>query len=283
MPLATGRRSLDRELARAANDGVVSAAAIGLTTMVRPGEPGRGTERPGHGERLLVVDDEADIADLLRAGLRFVGYDVRVARSGAEALAVTNEFRPQLVLMDVMLPDISGFELCRQVRQVRDPVGIVFLTARNRTEDAIAGLGAGGDDYISKPFSLDEVVARVRAVLRRLEPLWADRTSPRDLRDDGILRLADLELDEERHEVRRANALIDLSPTEFALLRFLLENGGRVLSRAQILSHVWSYEFAGEPSIVDSYVSYLRKKIDCFDPPLIHTVRGVGYALRVGR
>ena len=233
----------------------------------------------GAGERVLVVEDEGDIADLLATGLRFVGFDVRVARSGAEALASAPDFRPQLILLDVMLPDISGFELCRQLRREHDQAGVVFLTARNRTEDAVAGLMIGGDDYINKPFSLDEVVARMRAVLRRT----GGSAVPADDAGDGVLRLADLELDEVRHEVRRGDTFIELSPTEFALLRYLLINGGRVVSKAQILAHVWSYDFAGGPQVVESYISHLRRKIDCFDPPLIHTVRSVGYSLRVGR
>jgi len=232
----------------------------------------------GAGERILVVDDEPDIADLLATGLRFVGFDVRVAHSGADALAVAAAYRPQLMLLDVMLPDIDGFELCRQLRRAHDGAGVVFLTARNRTEDAVAGLMIGGDDYVNKPFSLDEVVARIRAVLRRLGvgPALADP-------GDGVLRLADLELDEVRHEVRRGAQFVELSPTEFALLRYLLLNAGRVVSKAQILAHVWSYDFAGGPQVVESYISHLRRKIDRSEPPLIHTVRGVGYSLRVGR
>jgi two-component system OmpR family response regulator len=233
----------------------------------------------GAGERILVVEDEGDIADLLATGLRFVGFDVRVAHTGADALAIAAGYRPQLMLLDVMLPDINGFELCRQLRREHDPAGVVFLTARNRTEDAVAGLMIGGDDYISKPFSLDEVVARIRAVLRRT----AGAGVPIAEGPQGVLRLADLELDEVRHEVRRGPEFIDLSPTEFALLRYLLLNAGRVVSKAQILAHVWSYDFSGGPQVVESYVSHLRRKVDRFDPPLIHTVRGVGYALRVGR
>lgn len=225
------------------------------------------------------MDDEIDIADLLTTGLRFVGFDVRAAHSGAEALAVAAEFRPHLLVLDVMLPDIGGFELCRQIRRDRDEVGVVFLTARDRTEDAIAGLTVGGDDYINKPFSLDEVVARVRAVLRRIP---SAATGTRTVAD-GVLRVADLELDEERHEVRRANHPIELSPTEFALLRYLMENSGRVVSKAQIIDHVWRYDYRGDDGIVESYISYLRKKIDRFAPPLIHTLRGIGYSLRVAR
>jgi two-component system OmpR family response regulator len=271
-------------------DPVRNAAMSGIMSdLDHPASAARTPELPGRGERLLVVEDELDIADLLRAGLRFLGFDVRVAHTGAEALRAAEEFRPHLLLMDVMLPDINGYELCRQIRNDRDTVGVVFLTARNRTEDAIAGLTVGGDDYISKPFSLDEVVARVRAVLRRLEPLWAQEAGIDTGRRlggpglDGVLRFADLELDEDRHEVRRANVPVELSPTEFSLLRYLMDNSGRVVSRAQILSHVWDYDFTGEASIVDSYISYLRKKIDHLGPPLIHTVRGVGYTLRASR
>jgi two-component system OmpR family response regulator len=231
------------------------------------------------GERLLVVDDEADIADLLVTGLRFVGFDVRVAHTGAQALAVAAEFRPHLLVLDVMLPDIDGFELCRQLRNSAEQIGVVFLTARDRTADAITGLGVGGDDYISKPFSLDEVVARVRAVLRRITPV----NPPVATDDRGMLRFADLELHEDRHEVRRSNDVIELSPTEFALLRYLLTNSGHVVSKAQILANVWSYDYRGGDGIVESYISSLRKKIDRQDPPLIHTLRGIGYSLRVGR
>jgi two-component system OmpR family response regulator len=230
-------------------------------------------------ERLLVVDDEADIADLLATGLRFVGFDVRSAHAGAQALAVAAEFRPQLVLLDVMLPDIDGFELCRQLRRNAEQIGVVFLTARDRTTDAIAGLAIGGDDYISKPFSLDEVVARVRAVLRRIGPVTPVAAGS----EPGVLRFADLELHEDLHEVRRSNNVVELSPTEFSLLRYLLENSGRIVSKAQIRAHVWSYDYHGGNGIVESYISSLRKKVDRFDPPLIHTFRGIGYSLRVGR
>jgi two-component system, OmpR family, response regulator len=247
--------------------------------MRTPHESAAGVSRQT-GERLLVVEDEANIADLVVTGLRFVGFDVRIASTGAEALALAADFRPHLLVLDVMLPDIDGFELCRQLRRDRPGVGVVFLTARDRTEDAIAGLTVGGDDYINKPFSLDEVVARIRAVLRRI----SDRpvAGPADA-EDGVLRFADLELDEVRHEVRRANTSIDLSRTEFALLRYLMQNSSRVVSKAQILDHVWRYDFEGDDGIVESYISYLRKKIDRFDPPLIHTLRGIGYSLRVGR
>ncbi len=237
---------------------------------------------PGTGERLLVVDDEEDIAALLSTGLRFVGFDVRAAHSGAEALTVAAEFRPHLLLMDVMLPDINGIELCRQLRRDQRETGVIFLTARSRTEDAVAGLTIGADDYINKPFSLDEVVARVRAVLRRLHAHDA-AASIADTVEDGVLRFADLEFDEIRHEVRRANTFIDLTPTEFALLRYLMQNSGRYVSKPQILAHVWSYDFHGDLNVVENAISSLRKKVDCFQPRLIHTLRGVGYSLRLAR
>jgi two-component system OmpR family response regulator len=229
--------------------------------------------------RLLVVDDEPYIADLIATGLKFVGFDVRTAGSGNQALSVAEEFAPNLLVLDVMLPDLDGFEVCRRLREDGRRVGVVFLTARDATEDKITGLTLGGDDYVTKPFSLEEVVARVRAVLRRTAAL----TPEGDVADTGRLTFADLELDEDVHEVRRAGEVIDLSPTEFALLRYLMANSGRVLSKAQILDHVWQYDFNGDSGIVESYISYLRKKIDRFDPPLIHTLRGVGYSLRVPR
>jgi two-component system, OmpR family, response regulator len=228
--------------------------------------------------RLLVVDDEPYIADLLATGLKFVGFDVRTAGSGNQALSVAEEFQPQLLVLDVMLPDLDGFEVCRRLREDGRKVGVVFLTARDATEDKITGLTLGGDDYVTKPFSLEEVVARVRAVLRR-----TSTAGDGEVRDNGRISFADLELDDEIHEVRRAGEVIDLSPTEFALLRYLMANSGRVLSKAQILDHVWQYDFNGDSGIVESYISYLRKKVDCFDPPLIHTLRGVGYSLRMPR
>jgi two-component system OmpR family response regulator len=229
------------------------------------------------GERVLVVDDETYIIELLQSWLSFLGFDVRTATSGTEALALAADFRPHLLVLDVMMPDIDGFELCRQIRQGGDRTGVVFLTARNGREDTIAGLTVGGDDYISKPFSLDEVVARMRAVLRRTTPA-PDVADPVE---NGLFRFVDLELDELRHEVRRANAPIDLSATEFAVLRYLMSNAGQVVSKRQIVSHVWDYGFAGDPRIVESYISTLRKKVDHVHPPLIHTLRGVGYSLRL--
>jgi two-component system, OmpR family, response regulator len=212
----------------------------------------------------------------LTTGLRFVGFDVRSAGTGRQALDLAREFQPDLLVLDVMLPDLDGYEVCRRIRADGRRVGVLFLTARDATEDKINGLSVGGDDYVTKPFSLEEVVARVRAVLRRIHPEDA-------FDDEDLLRFADLELDEDRHEVRRAGEIVDLSPTEFALLRYLMLNSGRVLSKAQILDHVWRYDFGGDSGIVENYISYLRKKIDRWDPPLIHTLRGVGYSLRLPR
>jgi two-component system OmpR family response regulator len=241
-----------------------------------------GQSNQGH-HRILVVDDEIYIADLLATGMRFVGFDVATAHAGIDALAAAAQFRPHLLVLDVMLPDIDGFEVCRQVRVSNPRVGVVFLTARNKTEDAVAGLTVGGDDYINKPFSLDEVVARVRAVLRRLDGASHSDAASGSGQSRRILSFADLELDHDRHEVRRSGTLIELSLTEFSLLRYLMENIDRVVSKAQIIDRVWKYDFRGDPAIVESYISYLRKKIDHIDPPLIHTVRGVGYALRMPR
>jgi two-component system OmpR family response regulator len=226
--------------------------------------------------RVLVVDDEPNICALLAATLRLTEFEVRSAASGEEALTVAGEFEPDLMVLDVMLPDLDGFEVARRLRDAGRPVPVLFLTARDSVEDRISGLTVGGDDYVTKPFSLEEVVLRIRAILRRY------RTAPPP-GDDGVLRYADLELDEDAHEVRRGGKPIDLSPTEFKLLRYLLANAGRVVSKAQILDRVWSYDFGGEGRIVESYVYSLRRKIDKCAPPLIHTVRGVGYALRLPR
>jgi two-component system, OmpR family, response regulator len=227
--------------------------------------------------RVLVVDDEPNISALLSATLRLVNFSVQVAESGRAALAAIAEFDPDLVVLDVMLPDLDGFEVARRLRAAGHDVPVLFLTARDAVQDRISGLSAGADDYVTKPFSLEEVVLRIRAILRRSQP---ELDAPADT---GVLRYADLELDEDAHEVRRAGRLIDLSPTEFNLLRYLLINAGRVVSKAQILDRVWKYDFGGDGRIVESYVYYLRRKIDRTGPPLIHTVRGVGYALRLPR
>jgi two-component system, OmpR family, response regulator len=221
--------------------------------------------------RLLVVEDDANILELLSASLRFAGFDVATASTGSEAVTNAMRDRPDLVVLDVMLPDLDGFEVIKLLRAETGHVPVVFLTARDATDDKIRGLTLGGDDYVTKPFSLEELTARIRAVLRRAGS--SDQAAPR-------LSFADLELDEETHEVYRAGNRVSLSPTEFKLLRYLMLNPNRVLSKAQILDHVWNYDFRGDDNIVESYISYLRRKVDNVTPKLIHTLRGVGYVLR---
>ncbi len=223
--------------------------------------------------RVLVVDDEAYITDLVGMALRYEGFDVAVAASGWEALTRAGEFRPDLLVLDVVLPDVDGIEVCARLRRDGIQAPVVFLTARDATEDKIAGLTVGGDDYVTKPFSLEELIARVRAVLRRTRP--GDRPAR--------LVFADLEVDEDAHQASRGGGPLDLRPTEYKLLRYLVLNGGRVLSKAQILDHVWNYDFGGNDNVVETYVSYLRRKVDRHGPPLIQTVRGVGYVLRLPR
>jgi len=225
-------------------------------------------------QRILVVDDESSISELIATSLRFVGFDVRTAATGSQALTIAEEFKPHALILDVMLPDQDGFEVCRQLRSEGHSVGVLFLTAKDTVDDKIAGLTIGGDDYVTKPFSLEELVARLRALLRRIGVVESTV-------DDEKIRFADLELDEATHEVHRAGNLIDLSPTEFLLLRYLMINADRVVSKSQILDHVWQYDFRGDAGIVETYVSYLRKKIDIYEPALIHTVRGVGYRMRI--
>ena len=221
--------------------------------------------------RVLVVDDETNITDLVATALRYEGFEVSSAGTGRAALSLVESFRPNLIVLDVMLPDVDGFEVQRKLVDRGRRVPVLFLTARDATEDKVRGLTIGGDDYVTKPFSLEELIARIRAVLRR-----ARGTGP----DAERLRFADIEMDEATHEVWRGGRPIDLTPTEFNLLRFFLLNPRRVLSKSQILDHVWNYDFGGDPSIVETYVSYLRKKVDAREPPVIHTVRGVGYVLR---
>ena len=226
--------------------------------------------------RLLVVDDEPNIRELLSASLRFAGFEVATAADGQQALSVAAEFRPDLMVLDVMMPGLDGFGVVRRLRQGGTHTPVLFLTARDAAEDKVSGLTLGGDDYVTKPFSLDEVLARIRAVLRRSQGIRTVQEAPR-------LVFADIELDEESHEVLKAGQLISLSPTEFKLLRYLMSNPGRVLSKAQILDHVWNYDFNGEANVVESYISYLRRKIDTTEPRLLHTLRGVGYSLRLPR
>jgi len=225
-------------------------------------------------KRILVVDDEPNINDLISTSLKFSGFDVRSAMNGAEALTVAEEFKPHALVLDVMMPGMNGFQVCEKLRKDGLKVGVLFLTAKDSTDDKVTGLTIGGDDYMIKPFSLEELIARVRAILRRTGDIEIDI-------DDELIRFADLELNEATHEVRRGGNLIELSPTEFTLLRYLLINADRVLSKAQILDHVWQYDFRGDAGIVETYISYLRKKIDTHEPQLIHTVRGVGYRLKL--
>lgn len=233
--------------------------------------------RPGVStERLLVVDDEATVRELLSATLRFAGFRVVSAATGTEAVAAATADPPDLVLLDVMLPDMDGFEVVRQLREQRldgpaGPVPVLFLTARDGRSDKVTGLSLGADDYVTKPFDLEELIARIRAVLRRTG------------HESTMLAIGELALDTEGHQVTRSGEPVRVSPTEFRLLRYLMENSGRVVTKAQILDRVWHYDFGGDASIVDTYISYLRRKVDTEEVKLIHTVRGVGYVMREPR
>jgi two-component system OmpR family response regulator len=233
-----------------------------------------GTATPA--ARLLVVDDEPDIVELLSASLRGAGFDVACATDGCQAVERARQHRPDVVLLDVMMPGMDGFEVVRRLRDEGSTAPILFLTARDATEDRVTGLELGADDYVCKPFSLQELVARIRALLRR-----AGGPAAQAAAGGSRLSFADIELDEESHEVRKAGNLVTLSATEFRLLHYFLTNPKRVLSKGQILSHVWDHAYSGETNVVESYVSYLRKKIDTTQPRLIHTLRGVGYVLRL--
>lgn len=232
--------------------------------------------------RLVVVDDEPSIRELLSASLRFSGFEVITASNGTEAIEVIVDSQPDLIIMDVMMPDIDGFTVTSRIRQEGIDAPVLFLTARDDTQDKVMGLTVGGDDYVTKPFSLEEVVARIRAILRRTRE---------EVEDNPVIRVADLEINEDSHDVTRHGELIDLSPTEYKLLRYLMDNEGRVLSKAQILDHVWQYDWGGDAAIVESYISYLRKKIDGVTytddegntqkvEPIILTKRGIGYMIR---
>lgn len=220
--------------------------------------------------RLLLVDDEDNLRSMLEAALRHSGFDVHPAATGRAALDAVPEVRPDLIVLDVMLPDLDGFDVCKRLRTSGDRTPVLFLTARDATEDRVRGLTLGGDDYLVKPFSLEELVARITAVLRR-----SGVTA-----EDEHLRCGDLEMDEAAHQVTRGGTDVALSPTEYNLLRYLLVNKGRVVSKAQILDHVWDYDFGGDGGVVETYIGYLRRKLDATDPRLIHTIRGVGYTLR---
>ncbi|HST63971.1 MAG TPA: response regulator transcription factor [Mycobacteriales bacterium] len=239
------------------------SAAGGQPPLVRP---------DGTPPRVLVVDDEQSLAEVLASVLRREGWSARAAHTGLDAVRVARDFRPDAVVLDVMLPDLDGLEVMRRMRSADPDVCVLFLTARDAVEDRIAGITAGGDDYVAKPFSLEEVLARLRGLLRRAGAGRAAVAS-------GLV-VGDLTLDEDAHEVHRGGDVIELTATEFELLRFLMRNPRRVLSKAQILDRVWSYDFGGEAHIVELYISYLRKKIDAGREPMIHTVRGAGYILR---
>jgi two-component system OmpR family response regulator len=222
--------------------------------------------------RVLVVDDEPNIAELLRMALRYEGWDVEVALTGSQAVTTARKQGPDAVVLDMMLPDFDGMEVLRRLRTEQPDVPVLFLTARDAVEDRVAGLTAGGDDYVTKPFSLEEVVARLRALMRRS---GAQQTAT-----DSVLNVGDLTLNEDSHEVFRAGTPINLTATEFELLRYLMRNPKRVLSKAQILDRVWNYDFGGQANVVELYISYLRKKIDAGREPMIHTRRGAGYLIK---
>jgi two-component system OmpR family response regulator len=234
--------------------------------------PARATRLDGTPIRVLVVDDEPSLAELLASVLRYEGWEIQTAGSGADAVRTAREFRPDAIVLDIMLPDFDGLEVLRRVRTELPHVCVLFLTAKDAIEDRVAGITAGGDDYVTKPFSLEEVLARLRGLLRRAGIARS--------RGETQLAVADLTMDEDAREVRRGGDLIELTATEFELLRFLMRNPRRVLSKAQILDRVWNYDFGGQAHVVELYISYLRKKIDADREPLIHTVRGVGYVLK---
>ncbi|WJM14499.1 response regulator transcription factor [Microbacterium arborescens] len=231
-------------------------------------------QRPdGSPLRVLVVDDEQMLTDLLSMALKMEGWEVRSAASGFEALSLAREFEPDAMVLDIMMPDLDGMSVLQRLRQSGDDVPVLFLTAKDSVGDRVAGLTAGGDDYVTKPFSLEEVVARLRGLMRRAGTATAGGVDP-------VLRVGDLTLNEDSHEIERAGTSIELTATEFELLRYLMRNQRRVVSKAQILDRVWNYDFGGRSSVVELYISYLRKKIDAGREPLIHTVRGVGYMIK---
>lgn len=251
------------------------ATTMGRMVMNGQAAPSRIELRRPDGEpvRVLVVDDEPTLTDLLSMALRYEGWQVRTAGNGMAALSTARQFEPDAVVLDVMLPDLDGFQVLRRLREHAPTVPVLFLTARDAVEERIAGLTVGGDDYVTKPFSLEEVIARLRALLRRSGLAIAAR-------EEAVLTVGDLSLDEDSHEVRRAGQLVTLTATEFELLRYLMRNPRRVLSKAQILDRVWNYDFGGQANVVELYISYLRKKIDAGRAPMIHTLRGAGYVLK---
>ena len=235
--------------------------------------PIRLTRADGSPIRVLVVDDETSLTDLLQMALRYEGWEIKTAADGSSAIATARDFRPDAIVLDIMLPDIDGLQVLQRLRADGNDVPVLFLTAKDALDDRIAGLTAGGDDYVTKPFSLEEVVARLRGLIRR-------STLTVDANESSVLVVGDLELDEDSHEVRRAGRLIELTATEFELLRYLMRNPRRVVSKSQILDRVWDYDFGGKSSVVEIYISYLRKKIDAEGSPMLHTVRGAGYMIK---
>lgn len=235
--------------------------------------PIRLTRADGSPIRVLVVDDEASLTDLLQMALRYEGWEIKTAADGSSALSTARDFRPDAIVLDIMLPDIDGLQVLQRLRADGNDVPVLFLTAKDALDDRIAGLTAGGDDYVTKPFSLEEVVARLRGLIRR-------STMTVDANESPVLVVGDLELDEDSHEVRRSGRLIELTATEFELLRYLMRNPRRVVSKSQILDRVWDYDFGGKSSVVEIYISYLRKKIDAEGAPMLHTVRGAGYMIK---
>jgi len=245
-----------------------------LTSTAAPADRAALRGPDGRPIRVLVVDDEQSLSELVSLALRYEGWEVRSAADGMSAIAAARDFRPDLVVLDVMLPDIDGLEVLRRLRADIERMPVLFLTAKDDVGDRIAGLTAGGDDYVTKPFSIEELVLRLRALLRRSHLALTT--------DSSTIVVGDLMLDEDAREVRRGDDLISLTATEFELLRFLMRNPKRVMSKAQILDRVWNYDFGGQANIVELYISYLRKKIDAGRSPMIHTVRGAGYVLKPG-
>jgi two-component system, OmpR family, response regulator len=243
-----------------------------MTMNTQPSTSSRLQRLDGSPVRILVVDDESNLTELLSMALRYEGWEVRTAATGAAAVRAAREFQPDAVALDMMLPDFDGLEVLRRMRGDNAGVPVLFLTAKDAVEDRVAGLTAGGDDYVTKPFSLEEVVARLRALMRRTAVV-ADESS-------SMLVVGDLTMDEDSHEVSRGGAQVQLTATEFELLRYLMRNPKRVLSKAQILDRVWNYDFGGQANVVELYISYLRKKVDAGHEPMIHTMRGAGYVLK---
>jgi two-component system, OmpR family, response regulator len=270
--LRTGKAQ--NRLSDIGQDESMSIANTGYRAMPGQTSASRSMLRRADGSavRVLVVDDESTLTELLSMALRYEGWDVRGAGDGQAAVTTARSFQPDVVVLDIMLPDMDGLAVLRQLRSQVSDVPVLFLTAKDAVEDRIAGLTAGGDDYVTKPFSLEELVARLRALLRR-----AGMTS---VRDDATITVGDLTMDEDSHEVRRGGDLIELTATEYELLRYLMRNAKRVLSKAQILDRVWRYDFGGQANVVELYISYLRKKVDAGRQPMIHTMRGVGYVLK---